>query len=399
LEESSASGRFEPSDLKGSRRLSLVDLVQGLKDQISEKKDLLEAKSRALIEERKFVENVIASMGDSVVIIDFKGKIQSVNPATIDLLGYEECEIRGRPATALWSRSEQAELFEGDEFSKMLDGHAMTMTDMFYRTKRGEEIPVNWRGAPILDQDGLVKGYVGIARDVRGERRIQAAKLKAIRTMAASVAHEIRNPLNAIQNSVGLLRRDLDLAGDDEELLEIVHEETLRISNIVNQFLKFARPAPTVMDYGDLGILIRDTMTLLSRDERVTENHVVECEVPSELPHVRHDRDKIKQILWNLLTNALDAMPQGGHLKVSARIVDEKSVEIGVQDSGPGIPGDILPRIFEPFVTTKNRGSGLGLAIVKAIMDSHGGDLRIKTKKGQGTCFFLRFLGGVETPS
>ena len=381
-------------DLKGSRRLSLVDLVQALKEQINEKKKLLDAKSRALIEERKFVENVIASMGDSVVIIDSQGLIQSVNQATIELLGYTERDLCGRPASALWARSDQAALFQGAEFSKLLDGHAMTMTDMFYRSQRGEEIPVNWRGAPILDEDGLVKGYVGIAHDVRGERRAQAAKLKAIRTMAASVAHEIRNPLNAIQNSVGLLRRDLELSGDDEELLEIVHEETLRISNIVNQFLRFARPPPAVMEIGDIGVLIRDTVTLLRKDVRVTENHDLVLELPELLPGVRHDRDKVKQILWNLLTNALDALPGGGLLKVSARVIDEDGVEFSVEDNGPGIPKEILPRIFEPFVTSKSRGSGLGLAIVKAIMDSHGGDLRIKTRQGQGTKFILRFPAG-----
>lgn len=399
MSESSRSGRLETGDLKGSRKLSLVDLVQALQNKIAEKTQLIDSKSRALIEKQRFVENVIASMGDSVVIFDSDGLIQSVNPATVDILGYEDKQLIGKPASTLWARPDQARLFQGEEFSKMLDGQGMSMPDMIYRGRRGEEIPVNWRGSPITDEDGAVRGYVGIARDARLEQRVQAAKLKAIRTMAASVAHEIRNPLNAIQNSVGLLRRDLDLSGDDEELLEIVHEETLRISNIVQQFLKFARPAPAMMELGDLGSLIRDTMTLLNNDERVTENHSFELKIPEDLPPARHDKDKVKQIMWNLLTNALDALPKGGHITVEARALDDEGVELSVKDDGPGIPQAILPKIFEPFVTSKSRGSGLGLAIVKAIMDSHGGDLRIKTSQGQGTTFLLRFPGRVMTDS
>ncbi|MDF1662096.1 MAG: ATP-binding protein [Planctomycetota bacterium] len=396
MNESSRSGRHESGDLKGSRKLSLVDLVQALQSKIAEKTKLIDSKSRALIEKQRFVENVIASMGDSVVIFDADGLIQSVNPATIDLLGYEGKELIGRPASLLWARPEQAKLFRGEEFAKLLDGQGLSMSDLFYRGRRGEEIPVNWRGSPITDDDGLVKGFVGIARDARLELKVQSEKLKAIRTMAASVAHEIRNPLNAIQNSVGLLRRDLDLSGDDEELLEIVHEETLRISNIVQQFLKFARPAPAMMELGDIGSLIRDTMTLLNNDERVTEHHSFDLELPDDLPMARHDKDKVKQIMWNLLTNALDALPKGGHIGVKARALDDSGVEISVRDNGPGIPAAILPKIFEPFMTSKSRGSGLGLAIVKAIMDSHGGDLRIKTSQGQGTTFLLRFPGQVN---
>lgn len=399
LSESSRSGRLDTSDLRGSRKLSLVDLVQALRTKIAEKTKLIDSKSRALIEKQRFVENVISSMGDSVVVFDSDGLIQSVNPATIDLLGYEGKELIGRPASILWARPDQAKLFRKEEFQKLLDGQGMSMTDLYYRGRRGEEIPVNWRGSPISGEDGVVEGFVGIARDARMERKVQSAKLKAIRTMAASVAHEIRNPLNAIQNSVGLLRRDLDLSGDDEELLEIVHEETLRISTIVQQFLKFARPAPAMIELGDLGSLIRDTMTLLNNDERVTENHSFDLEIPDDLPLARHDKDKVKQIMWNLLTNALDALPKGGHIRVQARVLDDNGVEISVQDNGPGIPPEILPKIFEPFVTSKSRGSGLGLAIVKAIMDSHGGDLRIKTSQGQGTTFLLRFPGQVKSDS
>lgn len=386
-----ASKRSGTRTGKSSHSISLIDIVQNLKEQITDKERQLTAKSRALKEQSQFMERVIASLAESVVVFNLDGTIQSLNPATRDLLGYQDEELVGLPASILCAKAQHAELFRGSRFRALLQGDALTVQEMIYRGRDGQEIPVIWKGSPVLNDEGVVKGFVSIAHDARLERKIYAEKIKAVRAMAASVAHEIRNPLNAIQNSVALLLRDLELTGDDQVLMEIVNEETQRISNIVHQFLRFARPAPSQLQVGSLGPLLDELVTLMRVDERVTSSHRVDCEIAEGLPAVRFDPDKIKQVLWNLVANALDAMPEGGVVAIRACVSQTEGVQMEIEDNGSGIDPEVLPRLFDPFVTTKSRGSGLGLAVVKAIVEAHGGELRVDTMMGRGTRFILGF--------
>jgi len=379
---------------KSTERLSLLPLLQALKDQISEKEGLLKAKSRELVSQRDFVENVIASMSDSVVVVAPDGKIQSANPATHELLGYREGELVGRSGGMLWASPDAAARFEGAGFDRLLAGPKQFSTELAYRARSGEAIPVRWQGSPIQDAEGATRGFVQLAHDLRGEHRLQEEKLKAVRTMAASVAHEIRNPLGAIQNSAALLIRDLKLEGDDLTLLEIVYKETRRISSIVNDFLRFARPPAASLQRGSLQPLVEETLTLLRQDERFTERHRIVVDLPYDLPAVPRDPHKVKQVLWNLLSNSLDAMPGLGLLRIEGQPSAAGGILLALSDDGPGFPADMLARAFEPFVTSKTKGTGLGLAIVRALMDAHRGSVSIETAAGQGTKFVLNFPPG-----
>jgi signal transduction histidine kinase len=223
---------------------------------------------------------------------------------------------------------------------------------------------------------------------------MEEEKLRAVRALAASVAHEIRNPLGAIQNSVAVLKRDLPLEGDDRTLMAIVFEEAERIGAIVSQFLSFARPSEPVLAPGDVGELLREVATLAEKDERAqagsqTSGSEARCtelllRVDPDLPTVAFDEDKIKQVVWNLISNALDAA-RSGHVAIRARRAPDGGVEVRVADDGPGIAPEMLARAFEPFRTTKARGTGLGLTISKSIVDAHGGTIRIESAVGSGT--------------
>lgn len=367
---------------RGSRRVSLLELVQGLKEQIAEKERELRAKSQALVEERRFIERMIESMNDAVFLIDERAVIAAVNPAACRLLEDEAEALLGAPASQLWARPEQRALFVEERLDEMLEGRS-ALRDWVLMTRKGAEVPVSFRCASVPDEDGSRRAIVGIARDMRVERRVQDEKLKAVRVLAASVAHEIRNPLGAIQNAAALLLRDLELQGDDRELLEIIEEESERISGIVTQFLRFARPPRTLLEPAELPPLIEAVLTLARRDERMSAGRSLRFEAAEGLGPVPVDGGQLRQVVWNLVSNALDAIAEDGAVEVRAAPASG-GVIIEVRDDGPGVSAEALETIFEPFVTTKPRGTGLGLAICRAVMEAHGGWLTVENRREGG---------------
>jgi signal transduction histidine kinase len=226
------------------------------------------------------------------------------------------------------------------------------------------------------------------------EKLIRSERLAAVGELAAQIAHEIRNPLGAISNSVGVLRRDLDLRGDDRRLLEVVHEEAERLESIIADFLKFARPRPIHRTPQNLAEMLDDLLLLLSQKRPLDreKSHIrIEKNYDPELPAANVDAAQTREALWNLLVNAVEAMSSGGVLEVAVRGTGDGAVEVIVSDTGKGIRKEDLARIFEPFHTTKADGTGLGLAIVQRIIDAHGGEVSVSSDEGRGSAFRLRF--------
>jgi PAS domain S-box-containing protein len=367
---------------------SVLAIVRKLKDAIAEKDRIINERTRELKEAGRRFENIVASIGDAVLVLDGTGTIETVNEATVELTGHGREELVGRPASDLWNDPSHRELFTGERFRDLLRRGVLQRHDMEWRTKGGDAIAISWTGSPLRDGDRLL-GLVGVARGPRDQRRLEEEKLRAVRALAASVAHEIRNPLGAIQNSVALLLRDLPLKGDDRTLMDIVFGETQRIGGIVSQFIDFARPAEVMLAPGDLGALLQEVATIAEKDERAAGQGTASgprvelfTQVDPSLPPVRFDPDKLRQVIWNLVSNALDA--QGSRVALRARRA-EGGVEVRVADDGAGMTPDVLARLFEPFRTTKARGTGLGLTISKAIIEKHGGSIRIESAPGEGT--------------
>lgn len=213
-------------------------------------------------------------------------------------------------------------------------------------------------------------------------------RMAAIGEIAAAVAHETRNPLGALSNCVQLLRRNPNITGEDAELLEIVHTESQRLNEIVSDFLAFGRPRPAQFEAVDVHEVLETTLAMLRRDARCPSSIVFVTKFDRALPAVRADRDHLRQVFWNLFLNAVQAMGQQGELRAETR-TEGSSVQISVQDTGPGISPSALGRLFEPFYTTRAGGTGLGLAIVRRIVDDHGGDIRVDSEPDQGACFTL----------
>lgn len=232
-----------------------------------------------------------------------------------------------------------------------------------------------------------------LLRDVTERKRlaeqlIKTEKLAAIGEVTAALAHEVNNPLGALYNAVCLLKRDLKLGGDNARLLEVAVEEAAHLSEIVNDFLSFARFPHARFDWTDLNEQVSNTLFLMKRDERMGPHIEVSTELATDLAAAQVDRTQFQEVLFNLFSNALDAMKDGGHLGIktyNARLAERSAVGLLVSDTGTGIPADIFDKVFAPFFTTKEIGTGLGLSIVKRIVEEHQGTISIDSSVGAGT--------------
>lgn len=225
----------------------------------------------------------------------------------------------------------------------------------------------------------------------RAQELKRAETLAAIGKMVAGVAHEIRNPLGAISNSAAVLSRDLPLEGEDRKLMEIIVREANRLRETINEFLTFAHPAPYYFTPVDLSRIIEDVLTLAKRDSLCGSKVKFEVDIPGDLPPVQVDRDRLQQVLWNLIRNSLEAVKGKGRITVSIRLEESEGtpgVMIRVGDDGPGIPPADRDLIFEPFFTRKARGSGLGLALVHSAVNSHSGHITLQDNEGVKGCRF-----------
>jgi len=220
-----------------------------------------------------------------------------------------------------------------------------------------------------------------------------AEKLAAVGTMTAGLSHEIRNPLNAASLQLSVLERRIRKipAAQQRALLEplaLVRDEIRRLDHVLEDFLQFARPQTLVPRPVAVGPMVEAVGSLFAEDARARKVEL-RLETPP-VPAVAGDEGRLRQVLLNLTVNALDATPAGGWVRLAARPAGQNQVELVVEDSGRGIPQEILGRVFEPFFTTKAQGSGLGLPIAHAIVTQHGGSIRAENVPGAGARFVIR---------
>jgi PAS domain S-box-containing protein len=234
----------------------------------------------------------------------------------------------------------------------------------------------------------LRRSYAELSR--AQEQLVHRASLAALGEMAAAVAHEVRNPLGVIFNSIGSLRRLVAGGQDAEMLIGIVAEEAARLNEIVGDLLDFARPMKPELRRGSLTDVVRDAI----RTALATTNERVEVEIVTEgsVPPVPLDARLLHQAILNVALNAVQSIEGRGTLWIrlsSVRLDDGPHARLEITDSGPGIPADVLPRVFEPFFTTRPKGTGLGLAVVKRIIEGHRGHVSVSSEPGARTAFVI----------
>jgi signal transduction histidine kinase len=231
---------------------------------------------------------------------------------------------------------------------------------------------------------GELRAYV---RQVEESQRalLQAEKMSAVGRLTASIAHEVNNPLQAMSNCLHLVGRDELEEGERESYLKLAQEELDRLMKTVQRMLDFYRPGALNREQTDLNELINRVLTLLEK-QLLNKNIEVKTNFDNKLPSVIVVSNQMQQVFFNLIINAMEAMPDGGKLEITTKR-DKINVEAYLQDNGVGISPEIRNNIFEPFMTTREDGTGLGLSVSYGILTAHGGNLELVPGKGKGTCF------------
>jgi two-component system sensor histidine kinase PilS (NtrC family) len=269
--------------------------------------------------------------------------------------------------------------------------------------KQGRDIMLGFSLSSLMDSRDNKIGDIAIFQDLTAtkemEKEVEKSKnLALIGEMAAGLAHEIRNPLTAMIGSIQLLEKNLNLDETDERLMRIVVRGRDQIENLIGNFLLLARPNLTDREEIDINDVMEDVLEALRCGPEWHENIQVE-KVSYGGAGIYGNRTELKQMLWNLVLNAVQSMPDGGVLKIVSRASTsdngDEYLGISISDTGCGIEKDRESRIFTPFYTTKERGTGLGLAIATRVVESHGGRIEIESEVGTGTiCNVLLPLSG-----
>lgn len=271
-------------------------------------------------------------------------------------------------------------------------------SDYVFTQPNGKPIEVGLSVAALPLPDGS-RGYLYTFQDVTDIKRFEQSarlqqRLAAVGEMAAGIAHEIRNPLASMSGSMQMLKQELPLSGDQAQLLDIVLRESDRLNQTIKSFLAYARPQRFSMQRLDLRPIVQETAMLLRNSPEVKDNHQIDVRL-AELPVMANaDEAQIRQIIWNLATNGLRAMPAGGALCISALLETTSKGPVAllqVEDEGVGIPPDEIDSIFQPFRGSFGKGTGLGLAIVHRIVTDYGGHIEVKAREGRGTVFRVTF--------
>ncbi|HEX8027950.1 MAG TPA: ATP-binding protein [Vicinamibacterales bacterium] len=278
-------------------------------------------------------------------------------------------------------------------------------SDYMYQRPGKTAIEIGLSAAVLPLPDGS-RGFLYTFQDVTDIKRYEQnsrlqQRLAAVGEMAAGIAHEIRNPLASMSGSMQMLKQELPLSADQAQLMDIVLKESDRLNRTIKSFLAYARPQRFSPLPLDLRELVQETATLLRNSPEVDDRHQIETDLDDREVRVDADEGQIRQIIWNLATNGLRAMPNGGTLRISA--VQEPTAVgplavLQVEDEGVGIPPEEVDSIFQPFRGSFGKGTGLGLAIVHRIVTDYGGRIDVKPRTGGGTVFRVTFPDHVDTP-
>jgi len=340
-----------------------------------------------LCRETSLLWSILQSVSDGILVVDHEGRTMFLNDAARETLGISQRNLVSKPLLDCTADSRLSALFE----ESLRDQKMVIDREVEARHPKHMILKVNV--VPYRVDEGQPLGAIVILRDITAEKHRQAEsfqseKLEALVTLAAGVAHEIGNPLNSLTIHMQLMEREIQHLPKKSrrkltDTLEVAKSEIKRLDEIVRRFLGAIRP--TQLHYKEVNInnLVESVLDFMYFE--ISEQDIaIEKEYDSRIPLALMDEDQVKQAFFNIIKNAIQAMPRGGVLRATTALRDSHVV-VTFSDTGMGVPEDKLNRVFDPFYTTKEGGSGLGLMMVYKMVKDHSGTVELNSREGQGT--------------
>lgn len=354
---------------------SMEEAYRRLESRVRDLDAELAAKNQALAFTTDYLNSILESISDGVVAIDTNGRITTFNRAATTILGYEADGIADASFADVFGRA----------FTEPKEAYPLEL-----RASDGTPRLVTERDSPLADKSGRVIGAVKVFQDIGEiedlrERVRRKDRLAALGEMAATVAHEIRNPLGGIRGFASLLARDLDDSDPKLRLVEKVIQGTKALDKVVNDLLEYTRPMELRIRPTDLADLIEPALGFLGED---SGRIIIKNEVVGGLRALA-DADRMRQVILNLLLNAAQSIDGPGRIHITA-VPSDTCVELVIADTGCGMTSGELERAFMPFHTTKEKGAGLGLPSAAKIVEGHGGAITAESEPGRGSRFTVR---------
>ena len=343
---------------------------------------------------------IFEAASDAILMVDQSGAITSANRKTEEMFGYPREALLGQALEMLLPERVRGR-HVGHRAAYFQDPHVRPMgrgLDLVARRSDGTEFPVEISLSYIETEDGLraLAFVTDITQRLAMERAArQAERLSALGRLSAGIAHEVNNPIGIISSRIEIMLLDAEaqpLPGTVTADLRVLHRHAQRVARIAHGLLSFARESSAARGRVDLNQVVEETLLLMEKELGKCGITVRRSLMPN-IPPVHGDGTALQQVVMNLLTNARDALGSGGEISLGTSLVsgDQGMARLIVRDTGPGIAPDVLPRIFDPFYTTKSEGTGLGLSISYGIVREHKGTIDVESVPGRGTTFILTF--------
>ncbi len=358
----------------------------------------LEQATEEIADLQAFNQYVLDNLVSGLATADAENKLVTFNRSAMLITGRSGALPIGVPAAEVL---QLPEAFAANISQDLARVRSMRI-DYIFRHVDGRMMDIGLAVAGLPLPDGS-RGYIYTFQDVTEVKRFEQnarlqQRLAAVGEMAAGIAHEIRNPLASMSGSMQMLKEDLRLSTDQAQLMDIVLKESERLNQTIQSFLAYARPQRFSLQKLDLRPLVHETAMLLRNSTDIEENHHIEVEQSDTPVMIDADEAQIRQIIWNLATNGLRAMPDGGTLRLIAvhEVAGSDLAVLRVEDEGVGIPPEEVEKIFQPFRGSFGKGTGLGLAIVHRIVTDYDGHIEVKPRPGRGTIFRVTFPMSAE---
>lgn len=386
-----AQGRFDSAlEVESNDELGLLSTrINAMGDSLQHYMSRLRESAEELRSTKQYLESFVNHTSDAIHVSDLEGRVKQVNPAFATMYGWCPEEIVGKRIDNVPEEFAQE---YADIWQTVLGGGSVADVETVRYAKNGAPFDVSLTVSSIRDENEAIVAVATISRNITARKQTEellrrSEKLSAVGQLAAGVAHEIRNPLTTLRGFVQLQQKQGSLP---QAYLPIMLSELDRINYIVSELLIFAKPQADRFRLAQAADIVRDIVLLLESQANMNQIRIeIGCE--ENLPLIRCETNQLKQVFLNLLKNGMEAMPEGGVMRVEAGAEpDGRELTLRFIDQGVGIAEENLARLCEPFYSTKENGNGLGLMVSQQIIANHKGTMRFKSRLGHGTCVEIR---------